>query len=141
MLPTSPSSLSARFLLALSGVLLFAMLALVLISLYVVRPALLEEESIEASAVLQRIESAVNNNKEFLLAQARDWANWDDTYDFIQGKNPNYGSVNFSRDVFNDLHYQMMALFNNDGELRWIAGIDPVDGSYAACVDLNKCLI
>ena len=137
MPPAFLSSLSARFLLALGGVLLLAMLALALISLHVIRPALLEEEAGEASAILERIERAIENNKAFLLAQARDWANWDDTYAFIQGLQPSYESVNFSRDMFEDMHYQLMAFFNVEGELHWVAGIDPIADTYAACADLE----
>lgn len=137
MLSLFRSSLSVRFLIALGGVLLLAMLALALISAYLIRPALLAQEATEANASLDRIERTFEHNKDSLLAQARDWANWDDTYRYMQGEHPGYEIVNFSRDMFEDMHYQLIIFFDTEGELRWVAGLNPLDDSYAACADLQ----
>ncbi|WP_161599011.1 CHASE4 domain-containing protein [Aidingimonas lacisalsi] len=128
-----PSSLRNRFLLALSVLLLTASLALVLIGRFVIYPALLDEEREQATSELDKIERTILHDQRALLAQAKDWATWDDTYAFIQGEHAGYAASNFSQAMFEDMDYQLMLFFTSEKAIYWSAGIDPASGHYASC--------
>ncbi|PAU78958.1 diguanylate cyclase domain-containing protein [Halomonas salipaludis] len=134
-MPLPLTSLRHRFLLALGGVLLMTMAGLWLIGRLLVLPALLEEEREVASRELDRLERSLTHNQQLLMAQVRDWAHWDDTYAFVQGQQPRYAQVNFSRSMFEDMDYQLMVFFDSDGNVYWVAGIDPASARYASCAE------
>ncbi|MFC3292975.1 sensor domain-containing diguanylate cyclase [Modicisalibacter luteus] len=129
----SLSSLRLRFLLALTALCLAAMGALGLIAHFIIHPALLEEERMLAKAELDRLERTMDSDRLALLAMVKDWATWDDTYNFMQGKHTSYTKSNFSRIMFEDMNYQFMLFFATDGSIQWTAGIDPVSDAYASC--------
>ncbi|WP_346797922.1 diguanylate cyclase [Halomonas sp. Bachu 37] len=131
------SSLRSRFLLALGGVLLMALLALMMIGKWIVLPALLAEERSLVSQQLDRLERSLALNQEQLLAQVRDWATWDDTYEFVQDAYPRYAEVNFSQNMFEEMGYHLMVFFDSDKEVHWIAGLDPQSGRYASCSEAD----
>lgn len=132
-MPSMFTSLRHRFLLALGGVLLLTMIGLWLIGRLLVLPALLDEEREVASRELNRLERSLVHNQRLLQAQVRDWAHWDDTYAFLRGELRRYTEVNFSRGMFEDMDYQLMVFFDPDGNVHWIAGINPSDEEYASC--------
>ncbi|MFC4259892.1 diguanylate cyclase domain-containing protein [Marinobacter lacisalsi] len=134
-------SLAHRFLIGLAGLLLLAISALFLIERLVVMPVLLEEENRRAAQELARIGQALEHNRSSLLAQVRDWAHWDDTYEFVQGRHDTYASANFSREMFEDMNYQVMVFYTAEKDLYWVAGIDPATGKYTVCSRAtNDCL-
>ncbi|WP_410578957.1 CHASE4 domain-containing protein, partial [Bacillus sp. SIMBA_026] len=72
--------------------------------------------------------------------QARDWAHWDDTYRFIEGSNPGYTYVNFSQQMFEDMNYHLMAFFTLQGDVHFLAGLDPATGRYQTCTAaVDRC--
>lgn len=131
-------SLRFRFLAALSGVLLLAVIFLVILSKWVIFLALHKEERAVVAKELEKIEAGLNVSHETLLAQARDWAIWDDTYEFVQGNYPGYPDTNFSQQMFEEMHYQFMAFFNAEGEVHFLAGINPANGQYYTCRSVER---
>src|SRR5690554_7282337 len=92
-------SLASRFILFLAGLLVLAMIALLLIERVVFQPVLMNAENQQAGQELARIENSLVQNHNALTAQTRDWAHWDDTYQFIQDANSDYATSNFSREI------------------------------------------
>ncbi|WP_260579151.1 sensor domain-containing diguanylate cyclase [Vreelandella populi] len=68
-----------------------------------------------------------------LLTQTRDWANWDDSYEFVQDNYPRYTEVNLSSEMLKELRYQLMAFFDANGEVYYLLGLEPDSGRYATC--------
>jgi diguanylate cyclase (GGDEF)-like protein len=132
-----PRSLRFRFFAALGGLLVCAIVALAAISTLVIFPVLQAEERGAVKRELDRVERSFQLEQQQLLAQVRDWAHWDDTYQFVQGDYPRYKDVNFSREMFEDMRYQLMAFFNNAGEVYFLAGINPTTGNYQTCTTPN----
>lgn len=131
-------SLRFRFLTALGGVLLLALIALVVLSKWFIFPALHNEERIIIDQEMDRLERSLQLSQQELLAQARDWAIWDDSYEFVQGNYSEYAEVNFSQQMFEEMRYQLMAFFDADGEVYFIAGVNPSSGHYQACSSLQE---
>lgn len=127
------SSLRHRFLIALGTLFLAAMFALGLIAHFIIQPALLADERALAKTELDRLERVMDSDRLALLAMTKDWAIWDDTYEFMQGKHATYTKSNFSRAMFEDMDYQFMLFFDTDGTVQWTAGIDPVSDDYTLC--------
>ena len=126
-------SLVNRFALSLAIVLMTAMGALVLIDRFVFLPLLLDGEQRLAMKQLDRLEQSFHYSSDAFLAHTRDWAHWDDSYRFMQGKHPSYATANFSREMFNDLQYQLMLYVNKERQVIWVAGINPDSGHYSQC--------
>jgi len=61
---------------------------------FVVYPSFLELEEHEAGQNLQRIFHAIDRENYHLERICRDWATWDDTYDFITTRSEIYKTSN-----------------------------------------------
>ncbi|WP_422101947.1 sensor domain-containing diguanylate cyclase [Vreelandella sp.] len=133
-------SLRVRFFAVLGGLLIVAMIALAGISKWLIFPALQAEERTAVQRELDQARRSLMLNQERLLAQARDWANWDDTYQFIEDRNPRYAEVNFSQQMFEDMNYHLMAFFTLQGDVHFLAGLDPLSGRYHTCTAaVDRC--
>ncbi|XGA78698.1 diguanylate cyclase [Halomonas sp. CH40] len=129
----TPRSLRLRFLAALGGLLVLALFALAGVSTWLIFPALQAEERALMERELDRIERSFELDQRQLHAHVRDWAHWDDTYEFMQGDYPRYKEANFSQEMFEDMRYQIMAFFTPSGDVYFLAGINPSNGRYATC--------
>jgi len=130
-------SLIGRFLLSLSALLLVSLFALVIWERTFVIPSLLTAESRLAEKELDRIVLALEDNHDGLAAITRDWANWDDSYAFIQGQQANYTSSHFSAEMFEDINVQLMVFIDIQASIKWVAGLDPATGEYRTCSSLS----
>ncbi len=133
------ASLRQRFLLALLGVLLLALLALVLVARYQVMPILLEDEETFASSELDRVERALGGELNHMRRLVQDWAHWDDTYDFVRGERSEYVDSNLYEATLETLELQMMLFLDNDNAAHWVVGYDAA-GQFHSCPGaLSSC--
>ncbi len=68
-----------------------------------------------ASGSIIRAARVLHINAEELSRLARDWAVWDDTYEFMQGKNPEYLERNLIPEKFSTLEVDWLAMFDPQG--------------------------
>ncbi|EWG99841.1 CHASE4 domain-containing protein [Halomonas sp. BC04] len=129
------SSLRHRFFLALGGVLCLALLALVLVARYQIMPILLEDEEQYASSELDRVERAIGSELNHMRRLVEDWAWWDDTYDFVQGKRPEYVDSNLYESTLETLDLKMMIFLDALHQPAWVVGYDE-DGEFTSCPDV-----
>lgn len=134
----APSSLSGRFFSGLVILLLLALLAIILTGKLIVLPKLLVQERDDALGELDRLDRVIHTDLHYLATTTKDWAAWDDTYAFIQGKQNDYPVRNFSFEMFNDMDYDLMLFFTPELELHWTAGIDSNTGNFSSCPDLTQ---
>jgi len=86
-------------------------------------------EQQQATANMQRVLSSLNDEVEQVAAQCRGWAEWDDTYRFINDTNPGYIASNLaSPTAFRNRGINYMLFFNSAGDLVYAKGFDS-DGS------------
>lgn len=78
------------------------------------RFAELEHGAIERNQ--NRVEQAMGGEVGNLLRLARDWAEWDDTYDYMETRDPRYLASNINARTFETLGFDHIALF--DGARR-----------------------
>src|ERR1700721_4124015 len=70
-----------------------------------------------ASQNLGRASSALYNELEILDRTTSEYASWDQTYAYLQGKNPSYIATEFPTSPFVNLRVHFGAFFNNSGQL------------------------
>ncbi|WP_456269553.1 diguanylate cyclase [Kushneria sp. AK178] len=126
-------SLRFRFLLSLVLVACFALLALWGIARYLVYPDLLARENDYVAREMGRVESAWQSDLNRLGAETRDWASWDDAYDFMRGRAPDFAASNFSQEMFEDMAHLMMIFMRPDGTPLWMAGYNRDTDDYTTC--------
>ncbi|WP_438764259.1 sensor domain-containing diguanylate cyclase [Kushneria sp. TE3] len=126
-------SLRFRFFLSLVLVACVALLALWGIAHFLVYPDLLEREDDYVAREMGRVESAWQNDLNRLGGETRDWASWDDAYEFMQGRRPGFAEKNFSQEMFEDMEHLMMVFMRPDGTPVWMAGYNRDTDQYGTC--------
>ena len=105
----------------------FLILAIALTSVFVTVILLTNYQSLEQEYItndLNHIVSQLNNEESTLSAIAGDWAPWDDTYDFVTGKKPDYIERNINPDSFSNLNLDFMIITNSKGEIVYSGEYD-----------------
>jgi diguanylate cyclase (GGDEF)-like protein/PAS domain S-box-containing protein len=86
---------------------------------------------------VERVLLAISSDTANLERQGADWSNWDETYNFMQGKNPNFVKSNINTDVFVTLQLNFILLIDSDNRLLAAQGFDL---SQAKSVDIPASL-
>src|SRR5690348_15601194 len=81
-------------------------------------------ESDSAEATVRQLRNAFGNQQNSLASVARDYAQWDATYDFIPSDNAEYVRANITDDTLKVLRVQYVAMFNNSGALVFYKSIE-----------------
>lgn len=76
---------------------------------------------------VQRILNTVVLKTNALVTTTGDWSSWDDTYQFVQDRNPDFIDSNLMDSVFTGLKLNVMAFIDNAGHLV-----------YSKCFDLEN---
>lgn len=72
----------------------------------------------------ERIEKVLANEIAQLDTIAADWAEWDDTYRFVQDNNAAYVSSNLVADTFRELNLNILLIVNDAGKIVYGQGFD-----------------
>jgi len=111
--------LESRFLLIFTiAILLFVIFGL-LIQYFVIIPAIEKVESTIVKDDYDRCIKALQDEIIHLTDINNDWAQWDDTYKFIENKNENYIKSNLNILTFTNNHLYSIQFFNSSNELVW----------------------
>ena len=73
---------------------------------------LLEQQ--DAGVNVERVLAYLASQTRNLSLQIKDWAHWDDTYQFIQGDYPTFPDDNLDNSTFDNLRLNLMAFVDND---------------------------
>lgn len=86
---------------------------------FVVYPSFLELENHEAGQNLQRIFHAIDRESYYLERISRDWATWDDTYDFMTTRSEVYKKSNLNDGAMDSIAVNLMIFSTPDGTIVW----------------------
>jgi sensor domain CHASE-containing protein/class 3 adenylate cyclase len=81
-------------------------------------------EQQDAQRNLQRVDEALAGDLAQMQSLTEDWAAWNDTYAFVQDRNPDFLESNLSKYALESLRLNAVALVNRDGELVYGTGYD-----------------
>jgi PAS domain S-box-containing protein len=90
----------------------------------------LEESALERT--ITRMQTTLGAAHENLTRITEDWAYWDDTYDFVQGNNPDFVEVNFKADDVANLNLQLALVYDAEGQLVYGCCFDRESGKEMA---------
>lgn len=103
----------------ISGLILFlsAAAALLIVGVLTATTAIsfIEIEKNLVKSGLDRVEAAIERQMDEIASSAADYAVWDDTYLFVQGKLPSYASENISEALLTNLSLNLAAIYDENG--------------------------
>ena len=118
------NSLRAKMLLAMAA----GMLLLFALIFFVARTVLLDGYSkLEKDKATIQINSAIsllNEQSEQLGISVRDYAHWDDMYQFVVKKDPTFIKTSLSNTIFSNFKINALLVINNEGEAVYQRGVD-----------------
>ena len=85
----------------------------------VISPAFDDLEVQSAKTNLVRVDRAIDAELDNLIRISADWAPWDDSYQYVQGKYPAFEKSNLATTVLIDLHVNLMIFYDASGDVRW----------------------
>ncbi len=86
----------------------------------------LEESHLED--MMERTIRSIEKEQQFLSTSVLDWSDWDDTYWFVQGMDPDYVQKNLDESVFEYFELNAMIFTGPDGDVVFAQGFDPDEG-------------
>ncbi len=87
------------------------------------------------------VQSELTYEIDHLDSSVRDWAYWDDTYQFALDGNPEYIQLNLDDGVFDNLNWNFFAVFSETGNLIYLKAYDLAHSSeITPSIDLQNWL-
>jgi sensor domain CHASE-containing protein len=108
------------------SILLLAILRQVLLKVFT---GIEREETVER---IRQVENAFSGELDSLHALNGDWAEWNDTYEFVAGSNPSYVADNINPETFVGMGLDQMYIFDMSGRTVYSASYAVTDGVAAA---------
>jgi diguanylate cyclase (GGDEF)-like protein/PAS domain S-box-containing protein len=110
-------TLRKKTLILLSTALLILIVVLYVISKTVILKSYASLEEQNTRAHVQLVLKTLSANISAQESKTGDWANWDDTYDFIKKKSPEYIRINPTDKSFSELKINLMLFINSSGQV------------------------
>ncbi|MBF0179091.1 MAG: response regulator [Magnetococcales bacterium] len=86
---------------------------------YVIYPSFEQLDLAEAKTNGERSVQALQREIHHLSVLAQDWSSWDDTYRFVEERNPEYLASNLLPGFSDPLHIDMLFMYDPHGALVW----------------------
>lgn len=110
-------SLRSKTILLLGSLLAVLVTVALLFQWQVVYPRFAQLELAAAGDDLGRVEQALQRRIETLDATARDYATWDDAWNFVTGEQNGFAETNFTADVSENFGLNLMAILESSGRV------------------------
>ena len=85
-------------------------------------------KQVEESATRELVHDAVNAIDQTAMRSNErfaDWSDWDDTYAYVAGEQPDYESVNLNATAFANLRVNLVAIVNQSNQVVYATEFDP----------------
>jgi signal transduction histidine kinase/DNA-binding NarL/FixJ family response regulator len=112
-------SLRVKVLLVLACVMASSFIIGFAIMRSLVEPAFDELQSQLAQNDLSRVFRTLESTARYMDTMANEYAQWDDTYAFIQGKHPTYVEENLYAEFYHDFDINFMFFYDREARLTW----------------------
>lgn len=92
-------------------------------------PRFEEIELDSARTAMKRIDYSLHQRLAGLQVSATDWANWADTYRYMQDGNQDFGRENLTPTAMKQLHLSALAFIDRQGNIVWSRSVDAASGA------------
>lgn len=125
---------SLRPKLALVLIIIFVIMGITgsLIADYVLNASALKIERRLINDNINRAQNIFVEETNQLKIMVNDWSFWDDTADFVNGKNLNYIEKNLYNEAFNNNKWSYFFIFDKNNKFKYAKGYDIVEGKEVA---------
>ena len=79
------------------------------------RSFIADQEQLQLDALIESLSSYMDAKQNQYIGSVYDWAQWNDTYDFINGDYPAYAEDNLATDTFENLDISFMIFVSKGG--------------------------
>jgi sensor domain CHASE-containing protein len=111
------------------------------ISTFIIDDGFIKVEQRDVEINVNRAQDAVSDDINNLKTMNRDWAWWDDTYEFIEDSNPDYINATLGDESIAGLRLNLIIYINSTGETVFARGFDLKDKKEVPISDGVKELI
>ena len=87
-------------------------------------PQFTQLQETEIKQDMQRITSLIDHELASVSQKVADWAAWDDTYQYVLDRNPDYEESNLLLESLVHMQISLLAIFDLNGQLVWGQGCD-----------------
>jgi diguanylate cyclase (GGDEF)-like protein len=133
-----------RKILLFSALALGAFLAVVyLVSRFALQNGFARLESEAARENIHHLQNGLKNEQSQLEIMARDYAQWDRTYDFMEKRDPDYERSELSIDTFKIIHINLFVLMDDSSQVvlyKNAGGWSPSNGDLQKIVEVQQRL-
>jgi len=117
-------SLSQKILFFVGFVYVLTIASIFLISKTIIETNFNTIEERELENNLNRVTAALHEKQKAIGTTASDYAGWDDTYQYIQDKNPEYEESNLVTETFVGLKLNFIMYLNSDNQIVFAKSVD-----------------
>ena len=110
----------------LVGAIIATMVILASLSFFIIMGNYLNLESTYVRSNVNLVTKNIDSEIKSLESNTLDWGAWDDTYDFVQGTNPDYVQANLVNATFKTLRANFIVITDRNGTIRYGQGYDLV---------------
>ncbi len=110
----------------LVGAIIATMVILASLSFFIIMGNYLNLESTYVRSNVNLVTKNIDSEIKSLESNTLDWGAWDDTYDFVQGTNPDYVQANLVNATFKTLRANFIVITDREGRIRYGQGYDLV---------------
>ena len=123
-----------------TSIILIALLIiiLVLISIFVSVVSMSSYSALEHKYMLQDVDQGVNrlqDDENSISSIVADWGPWDDTYNFVNGNEPDYVSTNLFPEAYKNLGIDLVVITNRTGEIVYAGEYDEQNNTMVSVPD------
>lgn len=83
-----------------------------------------ESENNYTNSVLKNTVNSLNNDLSSLNNTVKDWANWDDAYNFVSGNNPDFINHSLTNNTFSRLNINLIIFKDSSGKIIYAKAYD-----------------
>ena len=117
-------SLRRRTLLIVSLLMLATLAAVQLANRWLVYPSFVALEQEQARRNAEQVVEVINREIALLAPTCKDWAYWDETYEFVKDRNPDYIQSNLDEPSQISLRMNLLAFYDAGGKQIWARHLD-----------------
>ncbi len=111
------TSLGRKTLAVLAAVLLVSLTILQFVILTVLKPSYSKLEEIQVRENVAKVMEVIRTRKETLLSHSRDWSSWDDMWDYLETRSPDFEKKNLMPQALVALKIPLILILDKDGGL------------------------
>lgn len=141
-------SLRTKWLLTVAATLVCLLVALYAVSQFIILNGFRRLETEEVGQDMRRILSALDDEKATLDSITRDWAVWDDSYQFVEDRNDAFRESTLADPSFINNRLNLMVYVNSSGQVVFSKALDlhneeevPVPGSLSRFLSPGDLLL